>query len=92
MLIPQTVFGQSEKLGIVQYTAPKGWTKTPKENVVVFSEVDQAASRFCIITLYGATPGTGKPESDFAREWIYLPAPRLYDQIIPLPGDRKSVV
>ncbi len=70
--IPQTVFCQTEKLGIVSYAPPKGWTKTPKENVVGFSELNQTTGGFCIITLYGATPGTGTPAGDFAREWKNL--------------------
>ena len=72
LFIPQTVFGQTEKLGTIGYTAPKGWNKTPKENIVAFSKVDPATGGFCIITLYGATPGTGKPETDFKREWANL--------------------
>lgn len=71
-LMPQTVFCQRERLGIVQYTPPKGWQKTAKENVVAFSEQNQTTGSFCIITLYGATPGTGNPESDFKREWDNL--------------------
>jgi len=72
LFIPQTVFCQVEKLGIVKYTAPAGMTKTPKENVVAFGQFDQATGKFCIITLYGATPGTGNAKSDFAREWNNL--------------------
>lgn len=72
LFVPQTAFGQTEKLGMVQYTPPKGWRKTPKENIVAFSEHNEATGRFCIITLYGATPGTGTPKSDFAREWKNL--------------------
>ena len=68
----QTVFSQTEKLGIVSYTAPKGWSKTTKENIVAFTQVNQATGAFCIITLYGATPGTGDPKSDFKREWNNL--------------------
>ena len=72
LLIPQESFSQSEKLGTVGYVPPKGFTKTLKENVVAFSSYDQATGKFCIITLYGATPGTGKPESDFKREWANI--------------------
>ena len=71
-LTTQTVFSQTEKLGIVQYTPVNGWTKTPKPNVVAFSEINPATGKFCIITLYGATPGTGNPQGDFAREWSNL--------------------
>ncbi len=72
LVIPSAIFGQTEKLGIVQYTSPRGWKKTPKENVVAFSELNETTGRFCIITLYGATPGTGNPQKDFTREWNNL--------------------
>ena len=72
VLIPRVASAQTEKLGIVKYTAPSGWTKTQKqENVIVFSAQNQTGG-LCIITLYGATPGTGNPQSDFAKEWQTL--------------------
>jgi hypothetical protein len=72
LLIPSRAFCQTEKLGIVHYTPPKGMTKTPKENIVAFSEYNQTTGKYCIITLYGATPGTGNPTTDFTREWKNL--------------------
>ena len=69
---PLSVFSQTEKLGMVQYTRPKGWTKTQNENVVTFSEVSQTSGRFCFITLYGATPSVGTPQKEFAKEWTNL--------------------
>ena len=69
LFVPPTVFGQSEKLGAVQYTPVKGWKKTTKDNVISFSEINEGTGKFCIITLYGATPSTGKPEGDFVRDW-----------------------
>jgi hypothetical protein len=72
LLISQSVFSQTERLGIVKYTPPKGWQKTVKENIVAFSQLDAATGHFCIITLYGATKSTGNPESDFKREWNNL--------------------
>ena len=72
LLMPLASYAQAEKLGIVRYTPPTGMNKTVKENVVAFSELDQAKGTFCIITLYGATPSTGNPRSDFAREWNNL--------------------
>jgi hypothetical protein len=71
-MMPQTAICQTEKLGVVQYTSPRGMSKTPKENVVAFSEFDQATGKFCLITLYGATPGTGNAKGDFAKEWNNL--------------------
>jgi hypothetical protein len=72
LLIPQESFSQSERLGNVGYASPIGFTKTLKENLVAFSSYDQATGKFCIMTLYGATPGTGRAESDFKREWANL--------------------
>ena len=47
-------------------------SKTLKDNVVAFSTFDQASGKYCIITLYGATPGTGDAKRDFTREWSNL--------------------
>ncbi|MEO6049903.1 MAG: hypothetical protein ABIP78_01040 [Pyrinomonadaceae bacterium] len=69
---PLAAFGQKESLGTTAYSAPAGFAKTTKENIVAFSKVDAKTGAFCIITLYGATPGTGTPESDFKREWANI--------------------
>lgn len=69
----QTAFGQTEKLGIVKYTPPAGWTKTQTQpNVIAFSAPNPTTKSFCIITLYAAAPGTGDPQRDFTREWNNL--------------------
>jgi hypothetical protein len=60
-IAPQMALCQSEKLGIVQYVPPKGMTKTLKDNVVRVSDFDQVTGKYCIITVYGATPGTAAP-------------------------------
>jgi hypothetical protein len=72
LLIPKTVLCQTESLGTTKYAAPAGFTKTTKENIVAFTKVDAATGKFCIITLYGATPGTGTPAGDFKREWANI--------------------
>jgi hypothetical protein len=73
LLAASTTFGQPEKLGIVKYTPPPGWTKTQtQQHVIAFSIRNQTTGGFCIVTLYGATPGTGNAKSDFSREWNNL--------------------
>ncbi len=62
-------FAQTERLGTITYSAPKGWTKSAKDHAVVFSDIDQAKGNFCFITLYAEGASTGNPSSDFAREW-----------------------
>jgi hypothetical protein len=72
LAISHTAMAQKESLGAVKYTPPKGWTKTEKEDVVAFSEINQAAGTFCVITLYGATSSTGSPQTDFTGAWNNL--------------------
>ncbi len=76
LCLQQPAFCQTEKLGLVKYTPPKGWTKilpkgktTAQENLVQFSHVNEATGKFCVITLYGATTGKGDPDKDFDSEW-----------------------
>ena len=69
LFIPQTVFCQKEKLGIVKYTPPKGWTKDAEENMVTFSEANETTGKFCVIVLHGAIASTGNPNKDFAGVW-----------------------
>jgi hypothetical protein len=42
LFITQTAFCETEKLDIVEYTPPQGWTKTPKEGAVTYSYVNQS--------------------------------------------------
>lgn len=88
--IPHVALGQTEKLGIVQYTPPRGWTRTAKvENVVAFSDIKQSGV-FCIVTLYGATNGTGNPAGDFTREWNNLVAGQMKADENPKPDTQSA--
>ncbi len=69
---PTTGFGQTEKLGLVEYTPIKDWKKSAKENLVAFSILNEATGRFGVITLYGAAPGSANPQEIFAKEWDTL--------------------
>lgn len=72
LFTPTTGFCQKEKLGIVEYAPPKDWKKSEKENIVAFSNRNEATGRFCVITLYAATTSTGNPQADFEKEWDNL--------------------
>lgn len=85
--VPQTALGQTEKLGMVKYTAPPGWIKTQiQENVIAFVALNQTKGKSCIITLNGAAPGTGNPHSDFAKEWNNLVAQNMKAEADPQPA------
>jgi hypothetical protein len=72
LFVPQAVFCQTETFDVIQYTPPKGWTKTPKEGVMVYSDTNKTTNGFCILTVYASTPSAGSPEKDFANEWNEL--------------------
>jgi len=84
------VSGQVERLGEVSFSPPVGWTKTRKENVIAFSKHVEANGRFCIITLYGSTAGTGNARSDFAREWNDLVAKTMRAASAPALETRSA--
>lgn len=72
LIVPQTIFCQTETLDIIQYTPPKGWANTPKEGVMVYSDSNKTTNGFCILTVYASTPSAGSPQKDFANEWNEL--------------------
>src|SRR5882762_1815113 len=72
LFMPVTAFCQTEKLDIVTYTPPKGWTKTPKEGAVTYSYVNQSRTAFCVITVYASTASAGSPPKDFSKAWNEL--------------------
>jgi len=72
LFMPQTTFCQTEKLDIVEYTPPKGWTKTPKDGAVAYSYINQSKIGFCVITVYASTASVGSPPQDFTRAWNEL--------------------
>ena len=63
------IFCQTEKIDIIQFTSPRGWTKTPKDGLMVYSNSDKNTGGFCILTVYPSTASAGSPNNDFANEW-----------------------
>lgn len=67
--VPSLAKAQTEKLGDIKFTPPKGWEKSAKDHAVVFSSLNPAEREFGFITLYAASPSEGTPDKDFARQW-----------------------
>ena len=57
---------------------------------MAFGDFNQATGRFCIITIYGATPGTGNPSSDFSREWNNLAVKTMKAEANPTTDVQKG--
>ena len=72
LIIPKTIFGQTETLDIIQYTPPAGWTKTYKEGAVVYSDINKTKDGYCVLTIYSSTASAGSPQKDFTNEWNAL--------------------
>src|SRR3954462_2696323 len=66
------VFCQTETFDTTQFTPPKGWTRSTKEGVVIFSNMDEKTKHFCFLTIYKSIPSTGDPKTDFANQWNAL--------------------
>jgi hypothetical protein len=79
------VFSQTETLDIVQYTPPKGWTKTVKEGVVIFSDINQSSGAFGILTVHESKPSAGSAQKDFASEWNELVVKPFKAETNPTP-------
>jgi hypothetical protein len=60
---------QTESFDATHFTPPKGWTRSTKEGVVIYADVDKANGRFCFLTIYAATASTGNTQTDFASKW-----------------------
>jgi len=69
LCIPLSIYCQTEKLDIFEYMPPKGWTKTPKDGVMVYIDSNKTAGTFCVLSVYPSSPSAGNPQKDFADQW-----------------------
>jgi hypothetical protein len=60
---------QTEKFDIIEYTPPKGWSKTVKEGAVVYSDINKAANALCVITIYKGATSSNDANTDFTNDW-----------------------
>ena len=67
-VVPQIAFSQTEKIDIIQFTSPAGWTKTPKDGLMVYSNSDKNTGGYCLLTVYPSTASADSPNKDFAVE------------------------
>ena len=63
------IFCQTEKIDIIQFTSPTGWTKTPKDGLMVYSNTDKKTGGFCLLTVYPSSASAGSPNNDFINQW-----------------------
>jgi hypothetical protein len=66
---PHLIYGQTDTVDIIEYTPPKGWTKTPKDGVMIYTDSNKTAGTFCVLSVYPSGPSAGSPQKDFANQW-----------------------
>src|ERR1043165_1021736 len=71
-LIPEAVSCQTQRIDIIEYTPPKGWARTPKDGVVIYTDSNKNTNALCVLSIYASSPSTGSPQKDFANEWNEL--------------------
>lgn len=72
ILSPIEVFAQKETFDLIIYSAPGGWEKEIKENVIAYSFIDRKKMTWCQIGIYKSTISKGSIEQDFDSEWEEL--------------------
>ena len=78
-----SIFCQTETFGSVQYARPKGWNKSEKSGVTIFSDTDQKTGGFCVLSIYAAVQSSDSPQKDFAQQWQTLIAKPFKTTTIP---------
>ena len=65
---PPAAFCQTETFDIIHYTPPKGWTKSQKEGVIIFSDQNKPSGGFCVLTVYSKHTELGQPAKGFREQ------------------------
>lgn len=71
ILVSATV-GQKQTFDLITYTAPKGWKKEEKENIVTYTGIDKDKKSWCVIGVVKSTVSKGSIEADLESEWNEL--------------------
>jgi len=90
LFLPQTMFSQTEKFDIIQFTPPKGWTRTPRDRALVFTDANKSTGALCILTVYGSNPSSDSPGKDFSDQWNELVVKKFKAQPDPKTESKDS--
>ncbi len=90
-LLPTLCLAQQETLDVFTFTPPPGWQRQAKNNVVIFSTVNQADRSWGQIAVYKSTASKGSAAQDVASEWQELVARPLKPVAPPQVDDGPAV-
>lgn len=77
------ICAQTETFDLIIYTAPPGWTKETKGNVIGYTKVDNGKNSWCQIAVYKSTVSKGSIKLDFESEWQELVVKRVKPTKLP---------
>jgi hypothetical protein len=69
LLLSMSSSAQKTTFDIASFIAPADWKKADVGGVVVYTGIDNAKGRLCVLSIYKSTAGSGDAATDFAREW-----------------------
>ncbi|MFZ4771431.1 MAG: hypothetical protein ACOYLO_14705 [Ferruginibacter sp.] len=72
LFVSIVLFAQKETFDITSYTAPNGWNKEEKKNVVSYKIINQQKKTWSQIGIYRSMTTKGSAAKDFEREWQEL--------------------
>lgn len=81
---------QQQSFDIFTFTAPAKWTKSAKENSLLFSITNNTQSTWAQIDMLKRTASKGTPEADFQSEWQELVMKRYAVSGEPLAIDTQT--
>src|SRR6187401_2616721 len=64
-----TLLAQTETFDLITFTPPKGWTKEEKQNVIVYTTINEKDKTWCQIGVYKSTASKGNIDDDLKSEW-----------------------
>jgi hypothetical protein len=69
-----SLFAQQQTYDLIVYTPPpkSDWSKEEKQNVIVYSKVDNKNKTWCQLGVYKSTSSKGSIEEDLKSEWNEL--------------------
>jgi hypothetical protein len=71
-LLSVSALAQKETFDLISYTAPKGWTKEVKENLISYTITNKQNNSWCQAGIIKSTISKGSIEKDFESEWQEL--------------------
>ena len=72
MFYASVALAQKETFDIISYSAPKGWKKDAKDEMLQFVKEDKTKGTYCIIAVYRSVDADADSKANFDASWKVL--------------------